>query len=188
MDTYETPEGVQEYIEMCKGSDFSEYKDVLLKHIPAGSRLLEVGMGPGNDYAWMSKVYKSTGSDYSEEFLKRAQERFPEAQFLQLDARTLDTRLSFDAIFSCKVYQHYDLQETKAALQRQHEVLGSSGVVAHAFWTGAGVSETHKGMTFYYHTKEDLVAAVAENFLVLEAITYEEFEPNDSVLIIAKKE
>eukprot|EP01059_Diplonema_ambulator_P014325 TRINITY_DN251_c0_g1_i2.p1 TRINITY_DN251_c0_g1~~TRINITY_DN251_c0_g1_i2.p1 ORF type:complete len:194 (+),score=75.22 TRINITY_DN251_c0_g1_i2:58-639(+) len=192
MKIYETPEGADMYTEMRGGADFSEHKDTLVKHIGDGSTLLELGMGPANDYAWMRNVFKVTGSDYSEVFLGRAKEKFPEGDFMLLNAKTMDTERRFDAIFSNKVYQHFDLPTTKIAMAAQAKVLNDHGTIAHTFWVGKDTVETHEGMTFYNHSKENLTAAIEEaGFTIVFTHDYNECENREdefnSVFVIAKK-
>ena len=95
MKTYETKQGVEEYIKMCEGYDNAKFKDLILKHLDKGSSILEVGMGPGNDLKWLSEYYDLTGSDYSKEFIDRAKIRFPYGEFLILDGITLETDTLF---------------------------------------------------------------------------------------------
>lgn len=57
MKIYETSEGVDEYFKMSEGYDLSKYKDLITEHLPMGKTLLEIGMGPGNDFAWLSRIF-----------------------------------------------------------------------------------------------------------------------------------
>jgi cyclopropane fatty-acyl-phospholipid synthase-like methyltransferase len=186
MKTYETKNGVEEYIKMCEGYDNSKFKDLILKHLDKGSSMLEVGMGPGNDFEWLSEYYDLTGSDYSEEFISRAKIRFPDGEFLILDGITLETNKKYDGIYSCKVYQHFDLDLVEKALKRQSEILNDEGIIIHSFWIGDTVFDDGD-MRATYHDKEKLRALINKYFVLLEEVEYEEFEPKDSIFILASK-
>ena len=90
MKTYETKDGVEAYVKMCEGYDNSQFKDIILKHLRKGSEILEIGMGPGNDFEWLSEYYTVTGSDYSKVFINKAKIRFPKGEFKILDGITLN--------------------------------------------------------------------------------------------------
>ena len=186
MKTYETKNGVEEYIKMCEGYDNSNFKDLILKHLNIGSSILEVGMGPGNDFEWLSKYYNITGSDYSKVFIDRAKIRFPKDEFIILDGITLKTNKKYDGIYSCKVYQHFELELVEKALKRQSEMLNNEGVVIHSFWIGDTVFDDGD-MCAIYHNKDKLLAIINKYFILLEQVVYEEFEPHDSIFILAKK-
>lgn len=186
MNIYETPEGVDQYFEMSEGYDLSHYSDIIQKYLPVGKTLLEVGMGPGNDFLWLSKIYETTGSDYSKEFISRAEKRFSGADLVQLDGIYLDTDRTFDALFSSKVYQHVPTSKMSEVFDNQKRILKKDGLIMHTFWVG-GRTEEIDDMVFFYHNTEDLFKLINNNFTVLHRELYTEFEKNDSLFIIARK-
>ncbi len=171
---------------MCKGLDSSNFKDLILNHLSPEKTMLELGMGPGNDLNWLKKFYKITGSDYSNEFLKRAKEKFKAMELIKIDAITIKTKNSYDSIYSNKVFQHFSLEEFNRSLQRQYELLTTNGVVIHMFWIGNKEFDMDD-MHFIYHDKEELIRIFKNKFMILESIEYKEFEESDSLLIIAQK-
>lgn len=58
--------------------------------------------------------------------------------------------------------------------------------MAHSFWKGQG-SETFKGMFVNYHSQKELVNEYLNGFEIILMNEYQEFEPNDSIFIVAKK-
>ncbi len=92
----------------------------------------------------------------------------------------------YDGIYSCKVYQHFELELVEKALTRQSEMLNNEGVVIHSFWIGDTVFDDGD-MRALYHNKEKLLAIINKHFTLLEQVVYEEFEPHDSIFILAKK-
>ena len=183
---YHTKESVDEYIKLAAGYNGQELINELKIFLPVNSTLLELGSGPGSDWKILSQNYKVVGSDYSTEFTDRLKSKYPEGEFLELDATTLVTDKHFDGIYSNKVLQHLRDNQLVASIQRQAELLNTGGVVCHSFWKGEG-SEIFKGMFVNYHTISDLTNLFSEAFDVMLLHEYKEFEDSDSILIIGKK-
>jgi ubiquinone/menaquinone biosynthesis C-methylase UbiE len=186
MKTYTTPNGVNGYIKMCEGFDNSKFEKSILRYLKKGSSLLEIGMGPGNDFKWLSEYYSITGSDYTKEFINRAKARFPKGDFKILDGISLKTNKKYDGIYSCKVYQHFELELIEKALNRQFKILNNEGIIIHSFWIGDTIFDDGD-MRAIYHDKDKLLALIDKKFTILEQVVYEEFEPHDSIFILAKK-
>ena len=100
---YHTKESAEEYIRMARGHDGKEIIVLLKEFLPAHSSLLEIGSGPGTDWALLKAIYKVIGSDNSQEFLKHLMATYPEGEFLLLDASTLDTSLKLGSVVLGKV-------------------------------------------------------------------------------------
>lgn len=183
---YHTPESVDEYIRAAEGHSGQMLIDKLKPLLSEGASLLEFGSGPGTDYAILGEHFKVTGSDYSEEFVKRLREKYPEGRFHQLNAADIQIDGPFDAIYSNKVLHHLTDAELAASIQQQHELLSGNGLICHSFWKGEG-SEVFKGMFVNYHTKQALEVLLTYKFEVQLMESYAEFEPNDSLFLIAKK-
>lgn len=171
---------------MSDGYDLSEYREEILKYLPRGKKLLEIGMGPGNDFAWLSKIYKTTGSDYSPIFIDRARKRFPGADLLVLDGIGLQIGKKYEGLFSSKVYQHIPLEELTGVLEKQSLILEEQGVVIHSFWIG-GRTEDIEDMRFYYHDEKALIGSVSRWFDIVYKNKYSEFEEGDSLFVIGVK-
>ncbi|MBZ0265817.1 class I SAM-dependent methyltransferase [bacterium] len=187
MDFYNDPLKVDEYEKMCAEYDGSELYEVLERNLEENSTLLELGCGPGNDIHYLQKKYRVTGSDYSDEFLRRCMERFDNVPFLKLDGKSILTEKTFDCIFSNKVLHHLTHGELESSFQRQQEVLVPNGLFAHTFWLG-DKEMTMEGMLFVFHNRDQLLNMVAKYFSIVEAYIYKEFEQDDSVFILAKND
>lgn len=183
---YHTKTSVDEYIKMAEGYDGAELIEVFKKYLPDQSTLLELGSGPGSDWKLLSQHFSVVGSDNSQEFIKRLVEKFPNGEFIELDASTLTVDRTFDGIYSNKVLHHLTDEELKTSINRQREILNDGGIICHSFWAGEG-SEVFKGLFVNYHTESDVRNLLSEGFEILHISSYEEFEADDSVFVVGKK-
>jgi len=182
---YHTEASVKEYIRLAKGVNGKALIEQLKQHLPKGSSLLELGSGPGSDYQLLQDVYDVVGSDFSLQFIDHLQKRFPSGNFLHLDASNLEIDANYDGIYSNKVLHHLSDDQLKASIQQQAEILNIGGCICHSFWRGEG-SETFKGMFVNYHSADELQKLFAPFFDLIVLDTYQEFETDDSLLLIAK--
>lgn len=184
---YETKESVEEYIKLAKDVNGRKLIEQLKQFLPAKSDILEIGSGPGTDWEILSELFHVLGSDNSSEFLNHLINKYPKGEFLKLDAISLKTNKKFDAIYSNKVMHHLKDDELKDSIKKQHEILNSDGIICHSFWKGEG-SEIFKGLFVNYHSEKILKELFQIHFEILSIKEYKEFEADDSILIIAKKQ
>ncbi len=183
---YHTKESVKEYIRLADGIDGSELIEKLQQYTSKNSSILEIGSGPGSDWEILSKNYSVTGSDNSAEFIKRLTAKYPDGEFLELDAVTLLTEKKFDVIYSNKVMHHLTDTELIDSIKRQYEILNTNGIICHSFWKGES-SEVFKGMLVNCQETENLKEFFGNHFDILLLESYKEFEDNDSLLLIGRK-
>lgn len=183
---YKTKKSVDEYIRLAKDVNGAELIEKFKKVLQPNARLLEIGSGPGTDWKILSKDYEVVGSDNSTLFINHLVVENPMAEFLELDATTLATDQKFDGIYSNKVLHHLRDEEIVNSIKRQYDILNSEGIVCHSFWKGEG-SEIFKGLFVNYHTANSLRSFFEKQFEILLMEEFEEFESNDSILLIAKK-
>lgn len=186
MTYYDDPKNVADYVKMAEGYDGKELIRELRNHLPDGSTVLELGMGPGVDLDLLAAHFTVTGSDRSQLFLDRFLDRHPQADLLRLDAVSLDTPRRFDAIYSNKVLHHLTRDELAASFQRQTHLLNPGGVVLHSFWVG-DTEEEYSGMTAVYHTEASLTHAIGDALEILALTTYAEMEADDSLYCVCRK-
>ncbi|MCO5198631.1 MAG: class I SAM-dependent methyltransferase [Anaerolineae bacterium] len=187
MTFYNDPENAQQYIEMAAGYDGAKLIAILREYLPDGATVLELGMGPGVDLKLLSKHFTVTGSDYARPFLERYREIDPSADLLQLDAITLDTDRTFDAIYSNKVLQHLTRDELRQSLARQLKLLNDGGIALHAFWYGDKPDELMHGLRFVYYTEETLRVQIDTQFELLRSERFAEMEDGDSLFVVLRK-
>ena len=186
MGFFDTEKGVNEYVKLAEGYDGTELIKILQNVLPEKSTVLELGMGPGKDLDILSKSFKATGSDSSQVFLDRYKQENPNADLLKLDAVTIPTDRTFDCIYSNKVLHHLTRKELKESLQRQKEVLNSSGIAFHSFWKG-DKDENYDGLLFTKYQIDGLKEIIGDAFDVLKIKEYTEMEKNDSIYVILRK-
>ncbi len=186
MGYFDTEEGVNEYLKMADGYDGRELIEKLSEYLPEGSRVLELGMGPGHDFRLLGARYQVAGSDSSTLFVDRYREIDPDADLLVLDAVTLDTDRIFDCVFSNKVLHHLERDELILSVPRQAQILEDGGLLAHALWYGSKI-EVHAGMQFQYYEAVDVEEIFGGLFDILLVERYEELEPGDSMFVILRK-
>jgi ubiquinone/menaquinone biosynthesis C-methylase UbiE len=186
MEYYKTDSSVEEYIRLAKDFNGADLIEKLKVSLSTGSSVLEIGSGPGSDWEILKRDFDATGSDFSPQFLERLIKKYPQGEFLALDATTLDTDRQFDGIYSNKVLHHLQDDKIKSSILKQNDLLNHNGIVCHSFWKGEG-SEVFKGLFVNYHTRESLKSIFEAKFEILLMEDYKEFEDNDSILLIAKK-
>ncbi|WP_298531352.1 trans-aconitate 2-methyltransferase [uncultured Algibacter sp.] len=184
---YKTEVSVKEYIKLAKDVNGAELIEKLKPFLSLNSSILEIGSGPGSDWEILKRRNnKVVGSDNSKEFLNHLTSKFPNGEFLNLDAVSLNTNLKFDCIYSNKVMHHLTDEELVKSIKKQSDILNAEGIICHSFWKGEG-SEIFKGLFVNYHEKEDLFKFYDPSFEILFLDFYTEFDKEDSILLIGKK-
>jgi len=186
MDYYDKLENVEAYIEMAKGTEATMLIDLLKEHLTEGSSILELGMGPGNDFRLLAPFYEITGSDKYRHFVDLFKIDNPEADVLVLDAVTLETEATYDCIYSNKVLMHLTKEELQQSFKKQLQLLNEGGILFHTFWRGED-KEYHGGMLNQYYTEKMLAYEIGEGFDIVLLASYGEFEEDDSIVMILKK-
>ena len=184
---YHTRDTAEEYIRMAEGFDGKLLISELRKFLPANSSILELGMGPGTDLDLLKTEFVVCGSDFSSEFLEIYKKKNPDADLLNIDAVTLRTDRTFDAIYSNKVLHHLTDEELGSSFMNQYEILNSDGIVCHSFWKGKG-EENYHGLLFNYHLEEEAEEWLGSGFETLLMMEYKESANGDSFLLIARKQ
>ena len=185
---YEDPKNVEQYTAFTPAHDGAQLVDALRDVLPAGSTVLEIGMGPGKDFDLLAETYTVTGSDFSQAFLDRYRKTHEDADadLLQLDSRTLETDRTFDAIFSNKVLVHLDDAELQQSFARQREVLSPGGLVMHSFWYGQGGGEFGE-LTLIRRNEDSLRRLLEPDWEIIALGRHAKMSDGDSLYVIAKR-
>lgn len=187
MDFFDQKDNVEQYLKMTEAYLSQGYVDRLKEWFKPGSRLLELGMGPGKDLELMSRTFDVTGSDRSQIFIDLYKEKFPSSKLCLLDAVGLETDQVFDGIYTNKVLMHLSEEDLRRSLKRQSQILVDKGMVCHSFWYGNG-EEDFSGLHFTYYNEERLKEIFGHAFQVIEISLYTEEERDDSLFVVARKQ
>ncbi len=187
MSFYSTTSNIEQYIEMSKEYNGSEFMKELKRYLTEGSSVLELGMGEGKDQVILKQAgFTPTGSDSSLPFLERWNSANPSAQALFVNAVKMDVEISYDCIYSNKVLQHLTAKELKTSLENQEKKLIGGGILFHAIWYGEDSGDM--GGSFYMsHTEQSLAPLIPESLELVELTRYTEMDENDSCWIVLQK-
>jgi trans-aconitate methyltransferase len=180
---YDTTEGVEEYTAMAVGYDGRIHVERLVELLPPGSDVLELGIGPGVDLDMLAEIYQVVGSDRSQAFLDRYAQRRTGAVLLRLDAITIETDRTFDAIYSNKVLHHLTVDEMCRSLERQAQLIRPGGLLMHGLWAGTE-TEQYQGLHVQNYTCETLAAVLPSALELVECDPYAEMDEDDSIRVV----
>lgn len=176
---YRDRKKAEDYVEMRNGIDGRRLVGTLRSLLPEGSRVLELGSGPGTDLLLLSEFFDAVGSDYSRHFLDIFSSSHPGIEFLLIDAETIETDLSFDCVFSNKVLHHLSGSQLRRSLKRQAEIVGSGGLLFHSFWLGDETC-TGEGLVFTKYELEEIADILSSVGEIEISGRYAEMNLNDS--------
>ncbi|MUL37906.1 SAM-dependent methyltransferase [Gloeocapsopsis sp. AAB1 = 1H9] len=103
---------------------------ILLSHLPKGSRILDLGCGCGHLVQQLYvRGYKVTGLDASERLLSYARKNAPESEFILSDIRQFELPVIFDAVLSNDVLLFIlNNEDLKIVFQNVYTALQDNGV------------------------------------------------------------
>jgi len=186
MGYFDSKVNVEEYIKSTEGVDGRKLVEALRKYLRKGSRVLELGMGPGKDFEILSEFYQVTGSDHSKLFLERYRKRNVHADLVLLDAVTMDINRRFDGIYSNKVLHHLTREEIRESFKAQAKILNTGGILFHSFWYG-DKEEKFPGLRIVYYTEETFGEIIGDEYGLVTSERYSELENDDSIFFLLRK-
>lgn len=110
--------------------------DGWLGQLPPGGSILDAGCGHGDPVIarLLERGYQVTGSDISAEMLERANQRFPQAQFIQKTTSQLQFDAKFDGICSFASLLYQDPIDFYRSIYRLHCALKPGGLLFLFSW------------------------------------------------------
>jgi len=139
--------------------------------LPENPRVLDLGCGGGYESMRLTKVgAQVVGVDYSEECIRIAKDRCPEAKFELMDFRQLDCEKlgRFDGVFACASLIHVSQEEMPGVFEQVRAVLNRNGFLiaitrkGEGFWEGWPEVDGRKlKRIVYLYSKESLSAAAS---------------------------
>ena len=112
--------------------------------LPGSPRVLDLGCGGGYESMRLIKAgAQVVGVDFSEESIRIAKERCPEAQFELMDFRQLDGKKlgKFDGVFACASLIHISPKELPGVFAQVRGILNKNGFVIAIVRKGEGIWE-----------------------------------------------
>lgn len=124
-------------------ADMADLHEILIRHLPSASSILEVGCGSGREAAFLLKRgFEVTAADASPLMLKEAANRHPElAPRLQVSTVPFDSgcsllRLKFSAVLAIALAMHLTDDELKETINQFRGILNPGGIVILSASTG----------------------------------------------------
>lgn len=140
----------QSYFNDTAHVDSTLFLDPVVKHIPPGGEVWDVGCGSGRDLLWLKqRGFKAVGLDRSRG-LARLAAAHSGCQVIQGDFNTFDfSRLAVDAILLTGALVHLPWQELPPLLSTIIEGLKPGGILFFSLKQGCGIREDKQGRQFY---------------------------------------
>jgi cyclopropane fatty-acyl-phospholipid synthase-like methyltransferase len=162
-----------------------EWLDELATRLPEGARVVELGCGGGTpETAVLARRFRLTGIDLSEEQLRRARRRVPEAEFVRADFTEIQFEPeSLDAVAAFYAFNHVPRDLLAGLFARIRTWLADDGLFLAALGTGdtEGWVGEWLGATMYFsshppETNSRLLREAGFELLRAEVVTIREPE------------
>jgi SAM-dependent methyltransferase len=159
------------YFEQTFEVDPASFLMPLVKHLPPGAKVLDVGCGSGRDMLWLqNRGFYSTGLDCSPDLSALAREKTG-LSVLEADFETFDfSQMQMDALLLVGALVHLPQTRFLPVLKRILQALNSGGLLLITMKQGQGAKQAPDGRVFYLWQKEDLLPIFAElNLFLIES-------------------
>lgn len=179
----------EKYVE--KFAAFAPYKkqieDFCKAYIPAGSRVLDLGCGPGNNISRIKALRSScmfTGVDLSQTFLQIAGKAHPEATFIHGNICELQPTSSYDTIIASFCIVHLSDLETLELISFIGNSLMAGGSLYISFMEGAGAgfettSFSREEIYFNYYRREEIEKHLLQCNIEIEEVRTVDYPEED---------
>lgn len=163
----------------------AEWCDELMRRLPAGARVVELGCGGGAaETKLLAERFRLTGVDLSAEQLRRAKARVPEAEFMLADFTEVElASSSVDAVAAFYSFNHVPRDLLGDLLARIHGWLVPGGLLLAAFgahdspdWVGEWLGTPMFFSGWPPETNRRLLGDAGFELLRDEVVTFQEPE------------
>ncbi len=191
MKFYKDLKNVKMYESMIKEYDPTFIINEVKKSVELKAKGLEIGIGTGIDLIQLNKYFEMEGSDYSEIFIERFQQKNHEINVFLYDVLTMDLETKYDFIYANKVFQHFTTEQLKLVLKKEYNHLNTNGKLIFTLWRGDIEATEIIGddLRFTYYQLEDIKKVIDDVGLykIEIATLYKEDEMADSIYIVLRK-
>lgn len=174
-------------IERYDSADMSVLHQLLMKHIPHNSKVIDIGFGSGRDLEFLrSQGHDVYGIDPVETFVIQAQNRFTDIHehfkvgsflFADVPSHWLN---SFDAVISIAVWMHLKANERPKAIETIKALAKSDGIVILSFSLGGRDSDD--GRHFEPLELDEVIQEFSDyGFSVIESVCSNDSLGRDSI-------
>lgn len=134
----------------------AEYLNLIVKTIPAGGSVLDLGCGTGEPITqfFIDKGFKVTGIDGSKKMVELCQKRFPNEQWIVSDMREINLNQQFDVVLAWHSFFHLDQDSQRKMFQIFATHLKPGGILA---FTSGKLVKIHLKFCFIKHVIRNAV-------------------------------
>ncbi len=152
----------------------SEYLNLIVKSIPAGGTILDLGCGTGEPIAqfFIEKGFKVTGVDGSKKMIELCKKRFPNEHWIVSDMREINLQQKFDVILAWHSFFHLDHDSQRKMFNLFESHIKPNGILAFTSGEKEGEVWSNNGGQELYHASlstseyENLLKAASFKVLV----------------------
>lgn len=175
----------EDWVARIEGDPRAAWRDALVKRLPEGARVVELGCGGGTvETALLAERFRLTGVDLSVEQLRRARRRVPEAEFVHSDFTQVEFEPgSIDAVAAFYSFNHVPRDLLPGLFAGIRSWLAPKGLLLTALgahdspdWVGEWLGATMFFSGWDPETNRRLLAEAGFALLRDEVITFQEPE------------
>lgn len=152
---YECYEAIVQWYDKARTKTLmeAEYLNLILKSLPAGGTVLDLGCGTGEPLAqfFIDKGFKVTGVDGSRKMIELCKKRFPEEQWIVSDMREIDFKQHFDVILAWHSFFHLDYESQRRMFKIFEAHIKPGGILAFTSGEEEGEVWGNNGGQELYH-------------------------------------
>lgn len=131
----------------------AEYLNLIVKAMPAGGSVLDLGCGTGEPIAqfFIDKGFKVTGVDGSKKMIKLCKSRFPNEQWIISDMREINLNQQFDVVLAWHSFFHLDPDNQRRMFKIFATHIKPGGILAFTSGEDEGEVWSDNGGQMLYH-------------------------------------
>lgn len=131
---YESYEKIVDWFDAARTKTLMEveYLNLIVKAIPPGGSVLDLGCGTGEPIAqyFIDNTFKVTGVDGSKKMIELCKRRFPSEQWIVSDMREINLHHQFDVIIAWHSFFHLDQESQRKMFKLFAAHLKPGGILA----------------------------------------------------------